>query len=421
MSESSGHRPAGRAAGRRLLPHPRRAVRHHAAGRPRRRGDQGRGPGGDDTRTWQPPVRDGVATYYLGVNRNKRSIALDFADAGRRGAGPRAGRPGRHRDRELPARRAGPVRPGLRRPSPRGNPKIIYASISGFGSGEKGAALPGYDLIVQAISGLMSLTGDPDGPAYRAGISVFDVMAGLHATIGVLAALHQRHETGRGQHVEVNLLSSALSGLVNHSSAYVAGGMVPFRMGNSHPSLFPYEPLPCADGDLIITAGNDGQFAQAVRGAGPARAGRRPAVRPQPGPDRQPGRAAAAAGGAAGDPDQARVVPRHHRRRRAVRADQHHRRRGRVRRARSAWTRWSRSARKAIPCPACGTRSPSPRAPPEYRLPPPGLDEHGAEIRAWLEATPSRAMTEPCRSSPPRWAPPTPTTSGCSARTWPPT
>jgi crotonobetainyl-CoA:carnitine CoA-transferase CaiB-like acyl-CoA transferase len=140
------------------------------------------------------------------------------------------------------------------------NPGIIYASISGFGSGPKGASLPGYDLIVQAISGLMSLTGDPDGPPYRAGISVFDVMAGLHATIGVLAALHKRHETGRGQHVEVNLLSSALSGLVNHSSAYVAGGVVPYRMGNSHPSLFPYEPLPCSDGDLIITAGNDGQF-----------------------------------------------------------------------------------------------------------------------------------------------------------------
>ena len=140
------------------------------------------------------------------------------------------------------------------------NPKIIYASISGFGTTEKGAVLPGYDLIVQAMSGLMSLTGDPDGPPYRAGISVFDVMAGLHATIGVLAALHKRNETGRGQHVEVNLLSSALSGLVNHSSAVVAGGVVPFRMGNSHPSLFPYEPLPCADGDLIITAGNDGQF-----------------------------------------------------------------------------------------------------------------------------------------------------------------
>ncbi len=217
------------------------------------------GPGGDDTRTWQPPVRDGEATYYLGINRNKRSIVLDFAEPDDAAAA-----------REL-LRRADIVLENFR---PGGlarfgldyenaaavNPKIIYASISGFGSGPKGASLPGYDLMVQAISGLMSLTGDPDGPPYRAGISVFDVMAGLHATIGVLAALHKRRETGRGQHVEVNLLSSALSGLVNHSSAYVAGGVVPHRMGNSHPSLFPYEPLPCADGDLIITAGNDGQF-----------------------------------------------------------------------------------------------------------------------------------------------------------------
>ena len=270
------------------------------------------------------------------------------------------------------------------------NPKIIYASISGFGSGEKGAALPGYDLIVQAISGLMSLTGDPDGPAYRAGISVFDVMAGLHATIGVLAALHKRHETGRGQHVEVNLLSSALSGLVNHSSAYVAGGTVPYRMGNSHPSLFPYEPLPCADGDLIITAGNDGQFAKLCAVLGPARAGRRPAVRPQPGPDREPGPAPAAAGRAAGDPDQARVVPRHHRRRGALRTDQHHRRRGGVRggdrpgpggRGRPGGPRGTQRS---------ATRSRFSESAAEYRLPPPGLDEHGAEIRAWLEASEER-------------------------------
>jgi crotonobetainyl-CoA:carnitine CoA-transferase CaiB-like acyl-CoA transferase len=113
---------------------------------------------------------------------------------------------------------------------------------------------------VQAISGLMSLTGDPDGPPYRAGISVFDVMSGMQATIGILAALNHRAGSGVGQHVEVNLFSTALSGLVNHASAYVAGGVVPFRMGNAHPSLFPYEPLPTSDGDLIIAAGNDGQF-----------------------------------------------------------------------------------------------------------------------------------------------------------------
>ncbi|GAB3056802.1 CaiB/BaiF CoA-transferase family protein [Intrasporangium mesophilum] len=220
-------------------------------------------PGGDDTRTWSPPVRDGISTYYLGVNRNKRSVALDLKDAGDLAAA-----------QEL-ARRAdilvenfkpgGLARFGLDYETvAEGNPRIVYASISGFGSGPRGRELPGYDLMVQAISGLMSLTGDPGGPPYRAGISVFDVMAGLHATIGVLAALNTRSSTGAGQHVEVNLLSSALSGLVNQSSAFVAGGVVPHRMGNSHPSLFPYEPLPCADGDLIITAGNNGQFRRLV-------------------------------------------------------------------------------------------------------------------------------------------------------------
>ncbi|GIH20749.1 CaiB/BaiF CoA transferase family protein [Rugosimonospora africana] len=216
------------------------------------------GPGGDDTRTWMPPVRDGISTYYLGVNRNKRSIALDLKAPDDLAVA-----------REL-AHRADVMienfRPGgLRRfeldyDSVSGrNPGIVYASISGFGTGA-GAAYPGYDLMVQAISGLMSLTGDPQGSPYRAGISVFDVMAGLHANIGILAALHHRALSGRGQHVEINLLSSALSGLVNHSSGYVAGGTVPYRMGNAHPSLFPYEPLPTADGELIVIAGNDSQF-----------------------------------------------------------------------------------------------------------------------------------------------------------------
>ncbi|MFL6130334.1 MAG: CaiB/BaiF CoA transferase family protein [Mycobacteriales bacterium] len=215
-------------------------------------------PGGDDTRTWMPPTRNGVATYYLGINRNKRSVTLDLRDGTDAGLA-----------RELAARAdillenfkpGGLARFGLDYDSVAAtNPGVVYASISGFGSGG-GRALPGYDLIVQAISGLMSLTGEEGGQPYRAGISVFDVMAGLHATIGVLAALHSRAETGRGQHVEVNLLSSALSGLVNHSSAVVAAGETPTRMGNAHPSLFPYDALPTADGELIVTAGNDGQF-----------------------------------------------------------------------------------------------------------------------------------------------------------------
>ncbi|MBM9508681.1 CaiB/BaiF CoA transferase family protein [Actinacidiphila acididurans] len=216
------------------------------------------GPQGDETRTWMPPVREGVSTYYLGVNRGKRSIALDLHDEADAGIA-----------REL-ARRAdvvienfkpgGLAKYGLDWPSvSRANPRAVYASISGFGSGA-GRHVPGYDLMVQAVSGLMSLTGDPDGPPYRAGISVFDVMAGNHAVIGVLAALRHRDATGLGQHVEINLLSSALTGLVNHSSAYAAGGVVPYRMGNAHPSVFPYEPLPTADNDLIVAAANDGQF-----------------------------------------------------------------------------------------------------------------------------------------------------------------
>ncbi len=216
-------------------------------------------PAGDDTRRWTPPVTsDGVSTYYLAINRNKRSVALDLTKRADLAAA-----------REL-ARRAdvfvenfkpgGLTKFGLDYDSVRAaNPGIVYASISGFGAGG-GAGLPGYDLMVQAMSGLMSLTGSQDGPPFRAGISVFDVIAGLHTAIGVLAALNHRSVTGGGQHVQASLMASALSGMVNQTSAYVAGGVVPYRMGNAHPSLFPYELLPTGDGDLIVTAGNDGQF-----------------------------------------------------------------------------------------------------------------------------------------------------------------
>jgi crotonobetainyl-CoA:carnitine CoA-transferase CaiB-like acyl-CoA transferase len=215
-------------------------------------------PEGDETRTWTPPARDDISTYYLGINRGKRSIALDLRDEG-----------DLQLAREL-ARRAdvmiqnfkpgGLAKYGLDAATVRAaNPGLVYASISGFGQRE-GAAVPGYDLMVQAISGLMSLTGDADGPPFRAGISVFDVMAGKDAVIGILAALRHRDATGEGQEVEVNLLSSALSGLVNHSSAWVAGGVVPFRMGNAHPSVYPYEPMPTADRDLIVAAPNDRLF-----------------------------------------------------------------------------------------------------------------------------------------------------------------
>jgi crotonobetainyl-CoA:carnitine CoA-transferase CaiB-like acyl-CoA transferase len=342
------------------------------------------GPHGDDTRTWQPPVRDGVSTYYLGVNRNKRSIALDLKDPDDAAVG-----------QEL-ARRAdvvvenfktgGLARFGLDYASVAvTNPRVVYASITGFGSGPAGAPLPGYDLIVQAISGLMSLTGDPEGEPSRAGISVFDVMAGLHATIGVLSALNLRHETGRGQHVEVNLLSSALSGLVNHASAVVAGGVVPFRMGNSHPSLFPYEPLPCADGDLIVTAGNNGQFRKLVEVLGV------PELADDPRFARNEDRTA----------NRAQLRPLLVERLQT--------------RSKQDW--FTDIIAAGVPCGPINTVDqgvafaerigldpvvtvgegaagvPSVRnpitfseTPADYRLPPPALDEHGAEIRRWLAA-----------------------------------
>jgi crotonobetainyl-CoA:carnitine CoA-transferase CaiB-like acyl-CoA transferase len=216
------------------------------------------GPSGDDTRHWTPPKRGDVGTYYLAINRNKRSIALDFSDPDDLAVAHRlAGRA----DIVIQNFKPGGLRRfGLDYDSVRAlNPRTVYCSISGFGSGE-GASLPGYDLLVQASSGLMSLTGSPDGPGYRAGISVFDVVTGLHSTIGILAALRHRDETGEGQHVETNLLSSAMSSMVNQTSAYVAGDVVPHRMGNAHLSLFPYEPMPTGDGELIVIAGNDGQF-----------------------------------------------------------------------------------------------------------------------------------------------------------------
>jgi crotonobetainyl-CoA:carnitine CoA-transferase CaiB-like acyl-CoA transferase len=336
-------------------------------------------PGGDDTRTWMPPIRDGVATYYLGINRNKRSIALDLKD------------PSDLSDARELARRAdvmienfrpgGLVRFGLDYDTvASSNEKIIYASISGFGSGA-GASMPGYDLMVQAISGLMSLTGDPSGEPYRAGISVFDVMAGMHANIGILAALHHRGVTGRGQHVEVNLLSSALSGLVNHSSGYVAGGTVPFRMGNAHPSLFPYEPLPTSDGELIVIAGNDGQFRKLCQVLG---------LNDLP-DDPRFGR------------NQDRTANRAELRPLLVERL--------TKRTKDEWFRELLAA--GVPCAPINTIDggvaladelglepvvtvggiPSVRnpitfsdTPARYELPPPGLDEHGEEIRAWLRS-----------------------------------
>ncbi|GAA2425923.1 CoA transferase [Actinomadura vinacea] len=214
---------------------------------------------GDDTRSWGPPyAADGDATYFLAVNRNKRSITLDLRDAA-----------GLDVARALVARadvvienfRPGTMdRLGLGYEHARElNPAVVYCSITGFGPG-KGADLPGYDLIAQAVGGLMSVTGEPGGDGTKAGVALVDVITGLHASMGVLAALRHRDRTGEGQRVEVSLLSSLLSALTNHASAHVAAGTVPKAMGNRHPSIVPYEVFPAADRAIVIAAGNDRQF-----------------------------------------------------------------------------------------------------------------------------------------------------------------
>jgi len=272
------------------------------------------GPGGDDTRQWMPPVRSGISTYYLSINRNKRSVQLNLRDDGDRAA---AAELARRADILVENFKPGGLRQfGLDYDTVRAaNPRVIYASITGFGAGG-GAHLPGYDLIVEAMSGLMSLQGDTDGQPYRAGIAIFDVMSGLQTAIGVLAALEHRNRTGDGQHVQTNLMATALAGMVNQTGAYASAGVVPHRMGNSHPSLFPYEPLPTADGDLVIAAGNDTQFRNlcAVLGAPELSTDDRFAA--------NSGRTANRDERAAQDPASIRVVRQAHRGRSPVRADQ---------------------------------------------------------------------------------------------------
>jgi crotonobetainyl-CoA:carnitine CoA-transferase CaiB-like acyl-CoA transferase len=215
--------------------------------------------GGDETRAWGPPFdAHGQATYFLSVNRNKRSVVLDL----------------KHEADLLRARELALTadvlvenfRPGLMEglgldyeALEPGNPGLVYCSITGFGPGA-GARLPGYDLLVQALGGLMSITGEPDRDPQKVGVALVDILTGLFATSGILAALRYRERSGRGQKVEVSLLASLLAALVNQGSAYTAGGVVPQRMGNAHPSISPYELYDAGDGQLVIAVGNDRQF-----------------------------------------------------------------------------------------------------------------------------------------------------------------
>jgi crotonobetainyl-CoA:carnitine CoA-transferase CaiB-like acyl-CoA transferase len=213
---------------------------------------------GDDTRQWGPPFDDqGVATYFEAVNRNKQSLVIDLQTPA-----------GIAQAREL-SRDADVVvenfRPGLMDELGLGyealsadNPALIFCALTGFGPGAK--QLPGYDLIVQAVGGLMSITGAADGGPQKVGVALVDVLAGLFATVGILTALHERARSGIGQRVDVDLLSTLLAALVNQASGFTAAGVIPQRMGNRHPSIAPYESFQCADTSIVIAVGNDRQF-----------------------------------------------------------------------------------------------------------------------------------------------------------------
>jgi len=214
---------------------------------------------GDDTRAWGPPwASDGQSTYFHSVNRNKESLALDLGLpedlAIARNLALRA-------DILIENFKPGTMqRYGLGYEELRSiNPKLIWCSITGFGS-TAGRDLPGYDLLVQAMGGLMSITGD-DEPT-KAGVALVDVLTGLHACVSILGALHHRDRTGQGQAIEVTLLGTLLSALVNQASAYVQAGVVSERMGNAHPSIAPYEVYQASDRPIVIAVGNDAQFAR---------------------------------------------------------------------------------------------------------------------------------------------------------------
>jgi crotonobetainyl-CoA:carnitine CoA-transferase CaiB-like acyl-CoA transferase len=218
--------------------------------------------GGDDTRAWGPPWHGDVSTYYLTINRNKRSVALDLTDEGDRALA-----------RELALRADVLVesfRPGLMAGwgldgdalRADGNQGLVSCSVTAFGTGEAGRALPGYDFLLQAMGGLMHVTGEPGGPPLKVGAAVVDLICGLIAANGIQAALLERARTGRGRHVEVSLMDAALTSLLNQASAWVAGGVAATRRGNRRPSIVPYETFEAADRPIAIAVGNDRLFAR---------------------------------------------------------------------------------------------------------------------------------------------------------------
>ena len=222
---------------------------------------------GDDTRAWGSPIPAldpsqpvaGESAYYLSTNRNKRSLAIDLAD-------PK----GADLIRKLAAEAdivvenfkvGGLKRYGLDYQALSAiNPRLVYCSITGFGQDGPYADRPGYDFVAQAMGGMMSITGEADGPPIKTGVAVADLSTGLYATISILMALRHAEQTGQGQHIDCSLLDTQLAMLANQGSSYLVSGQSPSRMGNSHPTVVPYQVFDAADGPMVVAVGNDGQF-----------------------------------------------------------------------------------------------------------------------------------------------------------------
>jgi len=221
-------------------------------------------PDGDDTRTWGPPFVENAdgsndAAYFHSTNRGKRSIAVDLATTD-----------GQERVRRLAAeadvllenfRVGGLAKFRLDYESLAAlNPRLVYCSITGFGQNGPYAARPGYDFVIQGMSGIMDLTGEPNGEPQKIGVAFADIFTGLYSVIAIQAALRYREETGRGQHIDMALLDCMVGVLANQAQNFLSSGICPTRLGNRHPNIAPYETFPTSDGWLILAVGNDRQF-----------------------------------------------------------------------------------------------------------------------------------------------------------------
>ncbi|EBA07621.1 CaiB/BaiF CoA transferase family protein [Sagittula stellata] len=223
---------------------------------------------GDDTRRWGPPFidreDDRSAAYFHSCNRGKTSVAVDLTTE-----------EGQARVRDLVAdadilienfKVGGLAKYGLDYPSlAKLNPRLVYCSITGFGQDGPYAHRAGYDYIIQGMSGFMSITGAPDGEPQRAGVAITDLFTGLYSVSAILAAIHQRDRTGRGQHIDMALLDCAVATMANQALNYLSTGTPPERTGNYHPNLTPYQVFECSDGHIIIATGNDAQFRRLTR------------------------------------------------------------------------------------------------------------------------------------------------------------